>query len=70
MATLQELSNSTDNSTFSLRLKPDQRENFQNFLGSLCQIMIAKLKGAIDLQLTDNILALVKSIFDFNQKIT
>lgn len=35
IAILQELANTMDPNVFALKLTPDQRENFQNFLGSL-----------------------------------
>lgn len=68
-AILIELQNSIDNSVFPLRISREQRESFQNFLGSLCQIILAKLKGEIDREFTSNILLLVKNVFDFNQKV-
>jgi hypothetical protein len=69
MAILQELANTLDPSTFALKLTPDQKENFQNFLGSLLQILIHKLKSEIDPDLASNIIALVKSLYDTNQKV-
>ena len=69
LAILQELANSIDNNVFQLRLTSEQRENFQNFLGSLCQILLFKLKEVVDEGFTVSILQLVQSLFNFNQKV-
>jgi hypothetical protein len=67
---LTELQNTMNDQVFPLRLTSEQRESFQNFLGSLVQIILAKLKGEIDPNFSGGILMLVKGIFDFNQKVT
>jgi hypothetical protein len=46
MAVLNELNNSLNTATFTLKsLNKEQREYFQNALGGLIQILIVKLKG-------------------------
>ncbi len=70
MIVLQALSESLNPVTFQIKnLSTEQRELFQSYLGSLIQILIAKLKGAIDRELTINIMNLVKALFEQNQKV-
>jgi hypothetical protein len=47
-AVLQELATTLDPQAFTLRLTNEQKENFQNFLGSLVQILLTKLKEEVD----------------------
>jgi hypothetical protein len=66
VAVLQYLSNSLDPNIFPLQLDSQQRENWQNYVGGLCQILIAKLKGHFNDDLTGNIITLVREIFNQN----
>lgn len=66
---LQEEANTMDPNVFPLKLTPEQKENFQNYLGSLLQILITKLREDITQELASNIIDLVKSLYDVNQKV-
>jgi|LauGreDrversion4_2_1035121.scaffolds.fasta_scaffold75056_4 hypothetical protein len=72
LAVLSELSNSVTPETFVLKsLNKEQKEYFQNSLGGLIQILIVKLKGnpVLDINNTTNILMLIQSLFEINQKV-
>lgn len=69
MAVLTEIGNTLDPNTFALPfLLKEQKETFQNYLCSLCEILLIKVRTIVDPELTNNILSLVKNMFQATQK--
>jgi hypothetical protein len=63
---LQELANSM-NEDFVLALNPEQKEDFQNYLGGLVQVLLVRLGyDWLDEQFRPMIAQLVQALFNYN----
>jgi hypothetical protein len=67
---LQSLASTTNPEEFTLPLTQEKKEDLQNYIGGLIQILLTKLKGSIDQALSSQIISLVIHLFTTQGKIT